>query len=123
MNFKDGDYLGNDPILSAAYGFGCVGGNLSPQLSWSDAPAGAQSFAVPCSASLYFHADDVFDVVVQGIAGVDALQGQAPDAGDQAPDVVGLVLTVSAPGRLAADGPRRRLSTVLSHAVGASFRV
>jgi len=47
-NFNDGDYLANDHILSAAYGFGCAGGNLSPQLSWSDAPAGTQSFAVTC---------------------------------------------------------------------------
>jgi len=75
VNFKDGDYLGNDPLLSAAYGFGCVGGNLSPQLSWSDAPAGAQSLVMLCAASLYFHADDVFDVVAQGIAAVDVLQG------------------------------------------------
>lgn len=27
-------------------GFGCDGGNLSPQLSWSNAPAGTKSFAV-----------------------------------------------------------------------------
>ena len=27
-------------------GFGCSGGNQSPQLEWSDAPAGTQSFAV-----------------------------------------------------------------------------
>jgi len=47
-NFKDGDYLGNDHILSAAYGFGCADGNLSPQLAWSGAPAGTQSFAVTC---------------------------------------------------------------------------
>jgi Raf kinase inhibitor-like YbhB/YbcL family protein len=27
-------------------GFGCMGGNVSPQLSWSGAPAGTQSFAL-----------------------------------------------------------------------------
>ncbi len=27
-------------------GFGCVGGNLSPALSWSDPPAGTKSFAL-----------------------------------------------------------------------------
>jgi Raf kinase inhibitor-like YbhB/YbcL family protein len=27
-------------------GFGCEGGNLSPQLSWSDAPEGTESFAI-----------------------------------------------------------------------------
>ena len=47
-SFKDGDYLANDHILSAAYGFGCAGGNLSPQLSWSGAPADTKSFALTC---------------------------------------------------------------------------
>lgn len=46
--FKDGDYLENDHVLSAAYGFGCEGGNLSPQFSWSGAPEGTQSFALSC---------------------------------------------------------------------------
>ncbi len=27
-------------------GFGCEGGNISPQLSWRDVPAGTQSFAI-----------------------------------------------------------------------------
>lgn len=48
VNFKDGDYLGNDHILSEAYGFGCAGGNLSPQLSWSGVPEGTKSLAVTC---------------------------------------------------------------------------
>lgn len=47
-SFKDGDYLGSDQILSASYGFGCAGGNLSPQLSWSGAPEGTKSFALTC---------------------------------------------------------------------------
>ena len=33
-------------ILSADYGFGCAGGNRSPRLKWSGAPAGTRSFAV-----------------------------------------------------------------------------
>ncbi len=45
-SFKDGDYLGMQHVLSADYGFGCAGGNQSPQLTWSDPPAGTQSFAV-----------------------------------------------------------------------------
>jgi Raf kinase inhibitor-like YbhB/YbcL family protein len=45
-SFKDGDYLPNDCILSADYGFGCAGGNKSPHLKWSGAPAGTRSFAV-----------------------------------------------------------------------------
>ena len=45
-SFKDGDYLPNDFILSADYGLGCAGGNKSPHLMWSGAPAGTRSFAV-----------------------------------------------------------------------------
>ena len=41
-SFKDGDYLGKDFILSADFGFGCAGGNKSPHLKWSGAPAGDQ---------------------------------------------------------------------------------
>ena len=37
-SFKDGDYLGNDFILSAEFGFGCAGGNRSPHIAWSGAP-------------------------------------------------------------------------------------
>jgi len=47
-NFRDGDYLGQEHILSADYGFGCGGGNKSPQLRWEEAPAGAKSFALTC---------------------------------------------------------------------------
>jgi Raf kinase inhibitor-like YbhB/YbcL family protein len=47
-SFKDGDYLKQEHILSAAYGFGCGGGNRSPHLRWDGVPAGTQSFAVTC---------------------------------------------------------------------------
>jgi len=47
-SFKDGDYLPKDFILSADFGFGCAGGNASPHLKWSEAPAGTKSFAVTC---------------------------------------------------------------------------
>ena len=47
-SFSDGDYLANGHALSEAYGFGCAGGNLSPQLSWSGAPEGTGSFALTC---------------------------------------------------------------------------
>jgi len=47
-SFKDGDYLGKDHILSSDYGFGCAGGNQSPHLRWTGAPAGTKSFAVTC---------------------------------------------------------------------------
>ena len=47
-SFKDGDYLDSRHILSEAYGFGCAGGNVSPHLAWSGAPAGTKSFALTC---------------------------------------------------------------------------
>lgn len=47
-SFKDGDYLKQDHVLSAEYGFGCGGGNRSPHLAWSDVPVGTRSFAVTC---------------------------------------------------------------------------
>lgn len=34
------------PMRSVYDGFGCTGGNLSPQLSWSELPEGTQSLAV-----------------------------------------------------------------------------
>jgi Raf kinase inhibitor-like YbhB/YbcL family protein len=34
------------PLIYTAKAFGCSGGNLSPELHWSGAPAGTQSFAV-----------------------------------------------------------------------------
>src|SRR6266540_3928100 len=47
-DFKDGEYLSNDHVLSAAFGFGCAGGNESPHLAWSAVPEGTRSFAVTC---------------------------------------------------------------------------
>ncbi len=47
-SFEDDDYLGNAHILSEAHGFGCAGGNQSPQLTWSGAPEGTESFALTC---------------------------------------------------------------------------
>jgi Raf kinase inhibitor-like YbhB/YbcL family protein len=48
QSFRDGDYLPEAHILSKDFGFGCAGGNQSPHLVWSDAPAGTKSFAVTC---------------------------------------------------------------------------
>jgi Raf kinase inhibitor-like YbhB/YbcL family protein len=47
-SFEDGDYLGNDFVLSEEYGSGCAGSNRSPHLSWSGAPEGTKSFSVMC---------------------------------------------------------------------------
>lgn len=48
QNFKDGQTLAMEHVLSANFGFGTDGGNKSPQLSWSGAPAGTKSFALTC---------------------------------------------------------------------------
>ena len=47
-NFKDGDYLAKDHVLSQNFGFGCAGGNKSPHLKWAGAPAQTKSFALTC---------------------------------------------------------------------------
>ncbi len=47
-SFEDGDYLSDDHVLSEAYGFGCAGGNQSPDLAWTEPPAGTESFALSC---------------------------------------------------------------------------
>lgn len=47
-DFKEGETLKTAHVLSANYGFGCAGGNKSPHLAWSGAPAGTKSFAVSC---------------------------------------------------------------------------
>ncbi len=42
-DFKPGGRLSEAQVFK---GFGCTGGNLSPDLSWKNAPAGTKSFAV-----------------------------------------------------------------------------
>lgn len=44
-DIKDGQ-IGQDQVLSSAYGLGCSGGNLSPHLNWENAPQNAQSFVL-----------------------------------------------------------------------------
>ena len=47
-SFNDGDYLSPKHTLSAGYGFGCEGNDISPELHWSGAPEGTKSFALTC---------------------------------------------------------------------------
>ena len=42
-DIKEGATIVNEQVFK---GFGCTGGNLSPALSWSGAPAATKSFAV-----------------------------------------------------------------------------
>jgi hypothetical protein len=42
-DIKEGGTIANEQVFK---GFGCTGGNLSPALSWSGAPAATKSFAV-----------------------------------------------------------------------------
>ncbi len=42
-DFRPGGTLNEAQVYK---GFGCAGGNVSPQLSWQNAPAGTKSFAV-----------------------------------------------------------------------------
>ena len=47
-SFNDGDYLGQEHVLSENYGFGCAGGNKSPHLRWDGVPEGTKSISVTC---------------------------------------------------------------------------
>ena len=42
-DIKDGGTIANEQVFN---GFGCTGGNVSPALTWSGAPANTKSFAV-----------------------------------------------------------------------------
>ncbi|MEL7119882.1 MAG: YbhB/YbcL family Raf kinase inhibitor-like protein [Bacteroidota bacterium] len=46
FTLKSNTLGGNATNVEEFNGFGCVGDNLSPQLSWSNAPEGTKSFAI-----------------------------------------------------------------------------
>jgi Raf kinase inhibitor-like YbhB/YbcL family protein len=120
-SFKDGDYLAKDFILSAEFGFGCAGGNTSPHLEWSDAPAGTKSFAITCfdpdapTGSGFWHW-----LVVNIPATVSELAQGAGNAGGRLP--AGALQTrneLGAPGYIGpcppeGDHPHRYLFTVFA---------
>jgi Raf kinase inhibitor-like YbhB/YbcL family protein len=120
-SFKDGDYLGKDHVLSEDFGFGCAGGNKSPHLKWSGAPAGTKSFAVTLfdpdapTGSGFWHW-----VVVNIPADVTELAAGAGSKGGNMPD--GSLMTrteLGASGYLGpcppeGDHPHRYLFTVFA---------
>jgi Raf kinase inhibitor-like YbhB/YbcL family protein len=120
-SFKDGDYLGKAHVLSEDFGFGCAGGNQSPHLTWSGAPAGTKSFAVTCydpdapTGSGFWHW-----LVVNIPANVTELAAGAGSAGGQLP--AGAMMTrtdLGAPGYGGpcppeGDHPHRYLFTVFA---------
>ena len=120
-SFKDGDYLGKDHVLSEDFGFGCAGGNKSPHLKWSGAPAGTKSFVVTLfdpdapTGSGFWHW-----VVVNIPADVTELAAGAGSKGGKMPD--GSLMTrteLGASGYLGpcppeGDHPHRYLFTVFA---------
>ena len=46
FTLKSNDLGGQATLQQVFNGFGCTGGNISPELNWSNAPAGTKSFAV-----------------------------------------------------------------------------
>ena len=46
LSSSDPQLIVSVPLIYTAKAFGCSGGNLSPELHWSGAPAGTQSFAL-----------------------------------------------------------------------------
>ena len=47
-SFTDGAYLADRHTLSESYGFGCAGGNVSPEMHWKGLPDGTKSMVLTC---------------------------------------------------------------------------
>ena len=78
--------IANDQVFNS---FGCTGKNISPQLSWKNAPAGTKSFAVtvydpdaPTGSGwwhwLVFNIDKSVDTLKTGASGLSANNGAMP---------------------------------------------
>ncbi|MEW6768926.1 MAG: YbhB/YbcL family Raf kinase inhibitor-like protein [Pseudomonadota bacterium] len=126
-SFKDGDYLGKDHILSSDFGFGCAGGNKSPHLKWSGAPAGTKSFAVTCydpdapTGSGFWHwvAIGIPASVTELALGAGSAGGKMPDGSLQTRTDFGAP-GYGGPCPPEGDHPHRYFFTV--HAVGGEIK-
>ena len=47
-SFKEGELIPVKHHMSEAYGMGCTGGNVSPELHWEGVPEGTKSIVIQC---------------------------------------------------------------------------
>jgi len=47
-SFKEGGRIPEKHHMSEAYGLGCAGGNVSPELHWDGVPEGTKSIVIQC---------------------------------------------------------------------------
>ena len=47
-SFKEGERIPEKHHMSEAYGLGCAGGNVSPELHWDGVPEGTKSIVIQC---------------------------------------------------------------------------
>ena len=47
-SFNEGDRIPEKHHMSEAYGLGCSGGNVSPELHWDGIPEGTKSIVIQC---------------------------------------------------------------------------
>ena len=123
-SFKDGDYLSDRFVLSADFGFGCGGENVSPHLKWAGPPADAKSFAITCydpdapTGSGFWHwlVVNLPSSVHELAEGAGSTRGKLPEGALQTRTDYGLP-GYGGPGPPKGDHPHRYLFTVFAVAV------